>query len=213
MQQRVKTQKGWKLRKQFLRIYPDLDTRRNPGADMPVPDRLFSREKSKWLVSRLKLSQMIGLLMWQNRHNLLSSGGKERLLYLQSKAPLGAIEAGLEFLQRLEIEEKLQSDFLPHMVELNRRSQSKRYRRYEVSRIGVGYRDKGTLPSESILARKKAEEEGYHFLADLPFEVILAIARQYPTTMEGEWLDLGGLSRLMKIDDLRTSDLPNLLPS
>jgi len=207
---RILTEKGWKTKRQFLRVYPNLD-RSNKEADMPVPDRLFQRRKSKWLVSRLKLSQMIALLMWQNREGILSSGGKERLLYLQSKAPISAMEASLAFLSRLTKEEKLRFDFLPHMAELNRRAQSKRFRRYEVSRIGVGYRDKGTLRPGSDLARSRADNEGFVFLADLPFEVVLCIIRQFPTSMEGEWLDLENLSQLLKESDYASSDLPFLL--
>jgi hypothetical protein len=163
-----------------------------PEADMPVPDRLFPRGKSKWLTDRLKLSQRIGLLLFLNREELLSPGGQERLLYLQSKAPFSAIEAGLVFAQRLSSELKLQSDFRHQMIELNRRPQSKRFRRYETSRIGVGYRDKGTLPEVSTVYRRRADEESFVLIEDLPVEMFLYISAHCPdSVVDGTWLDLG----------------------
>lgn len=168
------------------------DFRKIPEADMPVPDRLFPKGKSKWLTDRLKLSQRIGLLLFLNRENLLSEGGQERLLYLQSKAPFSAIEAGLAFAQRLSIEKKLQSDFKHQMIELNRRPRSKRYRRYETSRIGVGYRDKGTLPEESSIFRRRADEESFVLIDDLPPEMFIFISEHCPdSVVDGTWLDLG----------------------
>lgn len=178
---------------------------------MPVPDRLLSKRKSQILLRRLKLSQSIGLLVYMNRIEVLSPGGQERLFYLQSKSPYSALEAGLKFAQRLQKERKLKSDFIHQCIELNRRPQSKRFRRYEVSRIGVGYRDKGTLPEESSLARRRAEEENFVLLADLPIEIVTMVARLFPSTMEGEWLDVGELDTLMKIDDLSPSDRRFLL--
>jgi hypothetical protein len=37
----------------------------------------------------LRLSQQLGILLWLNRNDLLSTRGEERLLFLQSKAPWG----------------------------------------------------------------------------------------------------------------------------
>jgi len=200
-----------RLRQKFLKFHSNLDSGNKPEADMPVPDRLLSKRKSLQLLRRLKLSQSIGLLVYMNRIKVLSPGGQERLLYLQSKAPFSAIEAGLKFAQRLQKEQKLKSDFIHQCIELNRRPQSKRFRRYEVSRIGVGYRDKGTLPEESSLARRRAEEENFILLSDLPIEIVTMVARMFPSTMEGEWLDVGELDTLMKIDDLSPSDRRFLL--
>jgi len=107
----------------------DVDLLRDSEAEVPVPDRLFPKKKSKGLLLRLKLSQKIGLLMWMNRTDQLSRGGEERLLYLQKKASIEAISAGLRFANRLTQEKKLQNDFRPHMAELNRMPQSKRFRR------------------------------------------------------------------------------------
>lgn len=200
-----------RIKQKFLKFHSTLDSKTKSEADMPVPDRLLSKQKSKWLLQRLKLSQHIGLLMFMSRIGVLSPGGQERLFYLQSRAPFSAIEAGLRFAQRLLKDEKLQSDLKHQMFELNRRPQSKRFRRYEVSRIGVGYRDKGTLPEISSLARRRAEEENFVLLADLPIEIVTMVARLFPTTMEGEWLDVGELDTLMKIDDLSPSDRRFLL--
>jgi len=169
-------------------------------ADVPVPDRLLPKWKSQALLIRLKLSQKIGLLMWMNRTGLLSRGGEVRLLYLQKKASIEAISAGLKFAQRLSQQEKLQSDFYPHMVELNRRPQSKRFRRSEVSRIGVGYRDKGTLPGNSSRGRTLAEKESWISIHSLPETLRLILQSTVPQLIEGEWLDLAELSN--HFDDL-----------
>jgi len=166
----------------------------DPEADIPVPDRLLPKWKNRILLSQLKLSQKIGLLLYLNRLGRLSRGGQDRLLFLQSKAPLGAIEAGLKFCSRLLLEEKLQSDFKHQMVELNRPSQSKRFRRFQSRRIGVGYRDKGTLPEESELVRNSAQEKNFLFLSDLSPEIRELVIRQAPKSVEGEWLDLEGFS-------------------
>jgi len=181
--------------RQITQMPKPKDLRKIPEADMPVPDRLFPKGKSKWLTDRLKLSQRIGLLLFLNRENLLSEGGQERLLYLQSKAPFSAIEAGLAFAQRLSIEKKLQSDFKHQMIELNRRPQSKRFRRHETSRIGVGYRDKGTLPEESSIFRRRADEESFVLIDDLPPEMFIFISEHCPNSVvDGTWLDLGIIS-------------------
>jgi len=177
------------------------DLGRNPEADVPVPDRLLPKRNAQILLLRLKLSQKIGLLMWMNRNDVLSRGGEERLLYLQKKASIEAISSGLKFADRLNREKKLQSDFLPHMVELNRRPQSKRFRRYEKNRIGIGYRDKGTTPENSSFGRTQAQKESFILLSSLPENLISIIQSCVPQLIEGEWLDLGELSDYF--DDLK----------
>jgi len=176
---------------------------RGPGtqeseADMPVPDRLLPKWKTKVLLHQLKLSQQIGLLLWLNREDLLSKGGEERLLYLQRRATIVAIQAGLRFAQRLSEEEKLQSDFKHQMIELNRRPQSKRFRKSEVSRIGVGYRDKGTLPEISMRPRLLANEEQWVYFSDFNSSQQRFISLNVPTAVEGEWVDLEILSDLLR---------------
>jgi len=182
------------------------------GAEVPVPDRLFPKWKSQALLLRLKLSQKIGLLMWMNRNDLLSRGGEQRLLYIQKKASIEAISAGLRFAERLLIEKKLISDFYPHMVELNRRPQSSHYRKTEKSRIGVGYRDKGTLPDKSSQGRTLAQKESWILLSDLPENLQLIIQSQVPQLIEGEWLNLGEISDYFdNLKDLRDQLLLNQL--
>jgi len=166
---------------------------KDPEADTPVPDRLLPKWKSRILLDRLRLGQKIGLLLFLNRLELLSRGGQDRLLYLQSKASFEAIEAGLRFCQRLTQEPKLQTDFKHQLVELNRRPQSKRFRRYQVRRIGVGYRDKGALPEESNSARNLAQKEGILFLADLNPDVRELVLALFPNSVDGEWLNLDEL--------------------
>jgi len=177
------------------------DLGRNPEAEVPVPDRLLPKRNAQILLLRLKLSQKIGLLMWMNRNDVLSRGGEERLLYLQRKASLEALSSGLKFADRLNRDKKLQSDFLPHMVELNRRPQSKRFRRFEKNRIGIGYRDKGTTPENSSFGRSQAQKESFILLSSLPENLISIIQGCVPQLIEGEWLDLGELSDYF--DDLK----------
>jgi len=172
------------------------ESERDSEADVPVPDRLLPRSVSSRLVRALKLSQMVGILLWLNREGLITLGGRERLLYLQSKASFEALEAGLRFARRLSEERKLQSDFRHQMRELNRRPQSKHFRQSEARRIGVGYRDKGTLPEVSHSARKKAQEEAY-FPTYLVPELLLGTIKMFHTyclTEDGEWVDLSMLS-------------------
>lgn len=180
-------------------------------ADIPVPDRLLPKAKQKSLWNSLKLSQQIGILMWINRREALSPGGKERLLYLQAKASFEAIEAGLRFAQRLDKEKKLQSDFGPHINEANRRPQSKRFRRFEASRIGVGYRDKGTLPDSSEKARRASTSESWLYLPDLPEEVGKFFQLSLPAAVEGDWLDLQSLTEYFSDQEQEVDLLLNLL--
>jgi len=177
------------------------DLGRNPEAEVPVPDRLLPKRNAQILLLRLKLGQKIGLLMWMNRNDVLSRGGEERLLYLQKKASIEAISSGLKFADRLSREKKLQSDFLPHMVELNRRPGSKRFRKYEKNRIGIGYRDKGTTPENSSYGRTQAQRESFILLSSLPENLISIIQSCVPQLIEGEWLDLAELSDYF--DDLK----------
>jgi len=158
--------------------------------EVPVPDRLFRKSKGSDLLYRLKLSQKIGLLLWLNKNGELSEGGKERLLYLQRRASEEAILAGLKFSSRLQSEKKLQLDFKPHMIELNRRPQSKRYRKRELRRIGIGYRDKGTLPDFESKARNRSQEDSYISMEYFPSEVIEIINILFPTSIEDDWIDL-----------------------
>jgi len=168
------------------------ESERDSEADIPVPDRLLPRRQSQRLVEMLRLSQKVGILIWLNREDLITIGGRERLLYLQSKASYEALEAGLKFARRLSSEEKLRSDFKHQMRELNRRPQSKRFRQSEPRRIGVGYRDKGMLPEVSLRARRQSQEESYIPSSLVPKLLIDALRLVHPNflTADGEWVDL-----------------------
>jgi hypothetical protein len=168
------------------------EAERDSEADIPVPDRLLPKEVSRRLVGMLKLSQMIGLLIWLNREDLITIGGRERLLYLQAKASFEALEAGLRFARRLSDEEKLRSDFRHQMRELNRRPQSKHFRQSEARRIGVGYRDKGMLPEVSHGARTGAQKDAYVSTSLVPPLLMNAIRLVHPSflTADEEWVDL-----------------------
>lgn len=168
------------------------ESERDSEADIPVPDRLLPRWRSQELTRRLKLGQMIGILLWLNRENLITLGGRERLLYLQAKASFEALEAGLRFARRLTQEEKLRSDFRHQMRELNRRPQSKHFRQSEARRIGVGYRDKGMLPENSSGARTASQRDAYIPSHLVPKILLGAIQTVMPTclTADKEWVDL-----------------------
>lgn len=174
----------------------EISIRKDIETEVPVPDRLFHKRRSKELLNSLKLSQKIGLLLWLNKNEALSEGGKERLLYLQRKASEEAILAGLKFSSRLQKEEKLRLDFKPHMVELNRRPQSRRFRVSEKRRIGIGYRDKGTLPDIQSKLRNQTQEESFIFLSDLPEMLQEMLYNLMPSSIEGEWVDLEEIGRL-----------------
>jgi len=168
------------------------ESEKDSEADIPVPDRLLPRRRSQELVRMLKLGQMVGILLWLNRENLITLGGRERLLYLQSKASFEALEAGLRFARRLTLEEKLRSDFRHQMRELNRRPQSKHFRQSEARRIGVGYRDKGMLPDSSSGARTAAQKDSYIPSHLVPRILLGAIQTVMPAclTADQEWVDL-----------------------
>jgi len=177
------------------------ESEKDAEADIPVPNRLLPRSQYQRLVRSLRLSQRIGLLIWLNRENLLTIGGRERLLYLQSKASFEALEAGLKFAQRLSREKKLISDFQHHMRELNRRPQSKHFRQSEKRRIGVGYRDKGMLPEQSLKARQAAQSESYISSGSMPSRVMELLQRYLPSclTEDGEWIDLSEFSQDLRV--------------
>lgn len=183
-------------------------------AEAPVPERLLPKRTGLTLVARLKLSQKIGLLLWLNQEGILSSGGKERLIYLQRDASEEALIAGIKFSSRLKKEVKLQSDFRPHMVELNRPVQSRRYRKKEARRIGVGYRDKGTLPDHSHKARLRSNQEAFVHTGDVPSELLDLVSLRSPLaiTEDGQWIDL---SQILQEDFLNAEGdlipLPNPL--
>jgi len=155
------------------------------------------RAKAGSVAEKLGLGQQIGILLWLNRRDLLSTKGEERLLFLQSKAPWSSLEKGMKFAQRLDGDEKLQSDFYHFMVVLNCHPSTKRLRQFrEANRIGVGYRDKGTLPSPSAGALRNATE-GAWVPRDQLGEKIQDIINSTPSLVEGEWVDLPGLAQLL----------------
>jgi len=186
----------WAL-SEYVRSDYMTDSERDAEADIPVPDRLLPTRRYRELVGRLRLSQKIGLLIWLNREGLLTLGGKERLLYLQARASFEAIEAGLRFARRLTEEAKLQSDFQHQMRELNRRPQSKHFRQSQSRRIGVGYRDKGMLPEQSLRARRAAWEDSFIPTESIPRRLLEILRGYLPTafTEDEEWVDLSVLLR------------------
>ena len=157
----------------------------------------------------LPLSKQIGTLLWLNRMDLLSVRGSERLLFLQSKAPWSALSQGMEFAQRLEKEEKLQSDLYHWMVTLNCFRVTKALRLFRVRTLGVGYRDKGTLPSPSTSAVRKAQEQSWVPKDQLP-EVLVTMIDPSSDLLEGEWVDLPGLVEHLKTG-LTTKEIHSLL--
>jgi hypothetical protein len=172
----------------------------------------YYRRKVGSLSEKLGLGQQIGILLWLNRADLLSTKGEERLLFLQSKAPWGALDAGMRFAQRLDVDKKLQLDFYPSMVVLNCYPSTKRLRVWrQTSRIGVGYRDKGTLPSLSTGARRGAQESAWVLLEDVPLG-LRKLIEAFPVLVEGEWVDLSALTFLLQVGSEQREIQPLLAP-
>lgn len=168
-------------------------TEQEVEADVPVPGRLLPAEKIRLIVGGLKRSQKIGLLCWLSSVGLLSLGGRERLLGLQSSASFEALAAAERFARRLATNEKLQLDFRPAMRWLNSRpSRTATFRRMEKRRIGIGYRDKGTLPTPSSRERIQAVRDAFVPFWDLPDYTQRAILSILPfsLTEDGSMVDL-----------------------
>lgn len=158
----------------------------------------YHRAKAGRVAEKLGLGQQIGILLWLNRVDLLSTKGEERLLFLQSRAPWSALEKGMKFAQLLESNYKLQLDFYHWMVVLNCYPSTKRLRKFrQTSRIGVGYRDKGTLPSPSASSMRKATEESWIRQEALGVKLLEVINSTRPDLVEGEWVDFPELVQLL----------------
>ena len=171
-----------------------------PWSETPVPARLMPKGKAKSLWNSLKLSQQIGCLLWLNREERLTSGGSERLVYLQRKASIECLQAAVRWSERLSNEKKLQRDFIHCLNEANRRPQSRRFRVTEPSRIGVGYRDKGVLTRDSSKVRASADEATWLPLKALSHGVATELKSRYPNACEGEVFDLSYLPTLPKVE-------------
>lgn len=175
----------------MVRVQPNHEMR----ADAPVPGSLNQkRNKDRSLLAELKQSQKIGLLLWLNRMELISQSGSEKLILLQRVHSVECLEAAISFLSRLENEKKLQSDFKPHMEVINRLPLSRRGKQalFQSSRIGIGYRDKGTLLTIQEKARKRTNEEAFVSLTSLPPILTQFVEFWCPSSVvDGEWIDLG----------------------
>lgn len=157
----------------------------------------------------LPLSKQIGILIWMNRRDLLSVRGSERLLFLQSKAPWSALSQGLEFAQRVDSDLKIQSDLYHWMVTLNCFTTTRALRTFRARTLGVGYRDKGTLPSPSATSVRRAQEDSWVPKDQLP-EALVAILDPSSDLLEGDWIDLPGLVKLVQ-SGLTSSEIGPLL--
>jgi hypothetical protein len=152
------------------------------------PSRLAYHQHVSLKAGRLPLSKEIGLLLWLSSRDLLNTwGGERRLVLLQRKASFEALVAAIAFQRRLNTDSKLQLDLYHHAVVLNSHLPEKEFRRREQRRIGIGYRDKGTLPNFSSRARKSAESFGWYRVEDVGRE----LADGFP--IEGEWVDLSSI--------------------
>jgi len=177
-------------------------------AEIPVPARLTSKKRAKELVQKLKFSQKIGLLLVLHRLERLTPGGQLQLLRLQQRASFEALRSGLNFCERVLGDQKLQQDFVHELIELNRRPRQKPLFRAEVRQVGVGYRDKGTLPSSSSGARKAAGTAGYLFFEDLEssdLKLWITLFHSSCLSEDGLWLDIQELATVLK-RERRTED-------
>jgi len=176
-------------------------------AEIPVPERLISNQRSKDLVRKLRLSQKIGLLLALHRNGALTPGGQLHLLYLQKRASFEALRASIVFCERLQ-EISFSKNFVHESIELNRRPRHRNFRKAEVRRIGVGYRDKGTLPSFDAGARVGAARESW-----IPFEDLSSSDLKLWVTLfhsdclseDGLWLDIQELAYVLQ-RERRTED-------
>jgi hypothetical protein len=172
-------------------------------ADMPVPIKSPSNSKSENLVRSMRLGQRIGVLLFLHRNDLISEGGEQRLFYLQAKASIEAIASGLSFCYRLESDPDLLRKFWRSVELLNLKPRSHRFRKYQTRRVGVGYRDKGTLPENDLKARRRAVDEAYVSVAALPEKVQSFVSVHYRSclTEDEEWLDIFDFSELITLED------------
>jgi hypothetical protein len=172
----------------------------------------YHRTKIQRRRGRLKLSQEIGILIWCNRVEMITASGEERLLFLQSKASFEALESGLKFAFQLTYDEKLQHDFYHDMVDLNSRSVTRRLRLHrQNSRIGIGYRDKGTLPSPSALGVRNANQ-GDWIHRESAIRMLSALQLVLPPdSQEEEWLELSEFVRILRKYPLTQENLKSLL--
>jgi len=156
-----------------------------------TPSRIVYHQSVIRKAGRLRLSQQVGLLLWLNDHNLLDEfGGARRLLRLQRKASYEALVAALKFRELLHSTPKRQRDFFHHAVDLNSYLPGHDdYHRPNKRRIGVGYRDKGSLPESSSRARRDAESSVWFLVEDVGVE----LADGFPR--EGDWVDLAEILR------------------
>lgn len=169
-------------------------------ADVPVPDTLLPKSRLQQLVRELKRSQKVGILVWLESIGCLTIGGRARLLQLQEGSSVEALQAAEKFYLRLSESEKLQKDFSHMARELNRRPRSATFRRAEKRRIGVGYRDKGTLPSSSSRGIRLANEASWVPTGEIPDFTMSAIQSIAPFVLsdDGDHLDSGQLSQYLK---------------
>lgn len=153
------------------------------------PSRLAYHQGKVFRGGELPLSKQIGVLLWLNDLELLTeAGGRRRLIKLQSKASIEAFYAALLFRRRLQTSAKLQKDVFHHAVLLNSHTpEVPPFRRKQKRRIGVGYRDKGTLPKPSGRARREADQSAWFFIEDVGRE----LADGFP--QEGDWVDLSDI--------------------
>jgi len=162
-----------------------------------TPSRIAYHQSFSRKGGRIRLSQQVGILLWLNDHCLLDEfGGARRLLRLQRQASFEALVAALKFRERLHSTPKLQRDFFHHAVLLNQYVPGGfSYTPPLKRRMGVGYRDKGSLPEPSISARKRADKSVWFLTEDIGVE----LADGFPR--EGDWVDL---SEILAQEDSET---------
>jgi len=150
------------------------------------PSLIASSETTVRREGQLRLSKSIGLLLWMNDHDLLDeTGGIRRLAKLQRRASYEALVAACQFREFLHSNPRARRALVHHARVLNAHcwGPAEYFRPYK-RRIGVGYRDKGTLPETSSRARLEVERSGWFFTEDIGFE----LADGFPR--EGDWVDL-----------------------
>lgn len=182
-------------------------------ADIPVPDHSRDSAKEFRQLRELKLSQRLGILLFCNRLDKGNGYVLQRINFLQEHASIEAIQAGIKFYRRMVSEPKLQKDF-KHVISyyLYNIPQTLEYHKRPKNRIR-GYRDKGTLPDQSVRARAKAGQEGWFDLRGLENQTVREFLEEHlpDTLIEGDFLDLPGAIEYLQEEELILERLRKIL--
>lgn len=150
-------------------------------------------DKLKNLLKSCKLSRKIGVCIFLSE--LGFSYPKERLEFLQSIAPVEALDAGNKIFIRLKNDLKFRKDNYLLFYYFCKRKYKPRKKRVKFTQFHRGYRDKGTLPDLNSKIREKIQESSYlNTIAlerKIDVEIIKFLKSNLPEDLfEGDFLDI-----------------------